>query len=69
MKGVSEDYAVRVKNVPTAVWFVGTEDAKALSYFRNADKIPPSAPGKLVLMAGQSSMLLPMRKNRRRGSR
>jgi len=57
MKGVSEDYAVRVKDVPTAVWFVGTEDETALSYFRNADKIPPDAPGKPVLMAGQSSML------------
>lgn len=58
MKGISEDYDVRVKDVPSAVWFVGAEDRSALFYFRHADKIPENAQEKTVCMAGQESVLL-----------
>lgn len=57
MKGISEDYDVRVVNVPSAVWMVGTEDAAAAAYFRRADGISEDAAGTRVRMAEGDSVL------------
>lgn len=57
MKGISEDYDVRVVDVPSAVWMVGAENDRAKAYFLRADGIPAEAPGAPVTMAGQDSIL------------